>query len=213
MVRNCRISLNGVGGSYNDVTGGGVYIGSGSIVQNSIIMSNSTAFISYFVGIGGGVYMETGGKIRNCLVWGNLAEGWGGGIAGGLTENCTIVGNIARSGTAGYSGGVYEGVLTNCIIISNLTQANSSVPYVNGNFSAGSIISYSCTMPLAPGAGNIDSEPQFVNFAAGDFHLQSTSPCRSTGINLDWMNAAKDLDGNNRIMGGIVDRGAYEVIE
>ncbi|MGH7972215.1 MAG: hypothetical protein ACREIC_26175, partial [Limisphaerales bacterium] len=44
--------------------------------------------------------------------------------------------------------------------------------------------SYSCASPLPQGPGNIESDPQFVNAAAGDFHLRYGSPCIDTGTNL-----------------------------
>ena len=57
----------------------------------------------------------------------------------------------------------------------------------------------------------ISSDPLFVNAAAGDFHLQTNSPCRNTGTNETWMVGALDLDGKPRIAGGIVDMGAFEI--
>ena len=59
------------------------------------------------------------------------------------------------------------------------------------------------------GIGNITNDPVFLNFAAGDFHLQSNSPCINAGNNA-YVSTTTDLDGNPRISGGTVDIGAYE---
>ena len=48
-----------------------------------------------------------------------------------------------------------------------------------------------------------------MNQTAGDFHLHSNSPCINVGYNAAVVGTT-DLDGNPRIIGGIVDMGAYE---
>ena len=124
--------------------------------------------------------------------------GYGGGVAHQfgdcLVENCTIVSNSASGG-----GGTYGGVFRNCIIYNNL----------GGNSSGGSI-TYSCVTPNPGGAGNITTDPHFVNVAGGNYHLQSTYPCINAGTNQDWMVGATDLDGLARICDARVDMGAYE---
>jgi hypothetical protein len=77
-----------------------------------------------------------------------------------------------------------------------------------------STATFTCTVPGVPGAGNITNDPQFVDAANSNFHLQATSPCINAGTNQSWMTGAADLDGNPRIFGiagcGRVDMGAYE---
>jgi hypothetical protein len=57
------------------------------------------------------------------------------------------------------------------------------------------------------GSHNIASDPSFVNFAAGNFRLQTNSPCINAG---PAGSGTTDLDGRPRIVGGIEDIGAYE---
>ena len=54
---------------------------------------------------------------------------------------------------------------------------------------------------------NIQDNPLFVNYAAGDYHLQSTSPCIDAGTTPD---ATTDYDGNTIPYGSAPDIGAYE---
>jgi hypothetical protein len=53
-------------------------------------------------------------------------------------------------------------------------------------------------------------DPQFLDWASGNYRLASTSPCIDAGFNQEWMFGAYDLDGNPRIRNETVDMGAYE---
>jgi hypothetical protein len=59
------------------------------------------------------------------------------------------------------------------------------------------------------GPGWFTNEPLFLDIGAGDFHLQTNSPCINSGNNA-CASGTNDLDGNPRIVGGTVDIGAYE---
>ena len=125
----------------------------------------------------------------------------GGGISAGWLYNCTVVSSTATSG-----GGVYvEGTtaLTNCIVFYNSATTDP-------NYQSGPAFSHCCTTPLPAGPGNFTNDPALMNPAAGDFHLQTNSPCINAGIN-SAVTSATDLDGNPRIAGGTVDIGAYEL--
>ena len=70
-------------------------------------------------------------------------------------------------------------------------------------------MNYCCTTPLPAGPGNFTNSPLFVNQAADNFRQLTNSPCVDTGDN-DYVTTDTDLDGNPRIVGGMVDIGAYE---
>jgi hypothetical protein len=98
--------------------------------------------------------------------------------------------------------------LNNCIIYNN-----SESPSYNGdnyfNYYPGTL-NNCCTVPLpGGGSGNFVNNPLLINQAAGNFHLQSNSPCINAGNNT-YVTSSTDLDGNPRIKGGTVDIGAYE---
>ena len=59
-----------------------------------------------------------------------------------------------------------------------------------------------------PGQGNIAADPLFVNAAAANYRLQSTSPCRDTGF--AFVLPPTDLEGVTRITGTRPDMGAHE---
>jgi hypothetical protein len=196
---NCMVSSNSASS-----TGGGVY---NSTLSNCTVINNAasqggganggTLFNCAIGGnsaaTGGGAFAST---LYNCLLTGNVASQNGGGTTGGILYNCTVVSN-----TAANIGGVYDGTLYNSIIYYNSGATASN--YLGGTLT-------NCdTTPLASGFGNITNIPTFVNPAAGDYHLQSNSPCINTGNNT-YVTTSVDLDGNPRIVGGTVDIGAYE---
>ena len=188
-LNNCVVSNNTAG------FGGGVALG---VANNCIISSNSTRLS----GPGGGAYSNV---LNNCILQFNFAVN-GGGAYNSALVNCTVVSNIASYlPAAPHGGGVSGGSLTNCIIYYNSADVGSNY-YFPGNMA----MSYCCTLPMPTnGFGNITNEPAFVNVAAGDFHLQSGSPCINAGNNAVVVGAT-DFDGNPRISGGTVDPGAYE---
>jgi hypothetical protein len=72
------------------------------------------------------------------------------------------------------------------------------------------------------GSGNnIDQDPAFLDtdgpdddtntFGDNDYHITSDSPCKNTGNNSARELPDTDFDGNERISGGTVDMGAYEL--
>jgi hypothetical protein len=231
VVSNCLVK-----GNSSDQLGGGVYSGTlwnctflqnfsddgggaaYSTMSNCTISANSTA--AY--GGGGGVFEAT---LDNCTLSGNSAN-TGGGAVQSILRNCMLIGNSALNGSGGgaygsdlfdctvvsnsafYAGGVYVFVgaqVFNCIVYFNAAQDTNHSNY--SGFAPG--FNYTCTAPMPPsGSGNITNDPQFVDLASGNLHLQPTSPCVDSGNSAYAMGV--DLDFNPRISGSNVDMGAYE---
>jgi hypothetical protein len=71
-------------------------------------------------------------------------------------------------------------------------------------------LKYCCTTQPTSGIGNIVADPRFVDTNGwSNLRLQSNSPCINAGNNA-YVSGTTDLDGRPRIVGGIVDMGAYE---
>ena len=175
-------------GNELDASGAGLWCEPSAIIQRCLIVNNQAS-----LGAGGCLY----GKLHDCLFVGNTAGSWGGGAYESVLYNCTLTGNGAYDG-----GGVFRATALNSIIWGN--TATNGENYFQGS------ISNSCTTPDPGGTGNVASDPQFVDAAAGDYRLQATSPCLDAGEDgaVSW---AEDLDGNQRIVYGAVDMGAYEL--
>jgi hypothetical protein len=180
------------------------------VLNRCVLANNSGAF-------GGGAFNAF---LDNCLLTGNLASS-GGGATGSQLNNCTVFGNSASQ----IAGGIwsaqhpplgipiaccdghgccpFNSTANNCVVYSNTAP-------VGANFNADTYLNYSCTTPLpVHGFGNITNAPLFVDPAAGDFRLQSNSPCINAGRNA-YAPLGSDLAGNPRIIGGTIDVGVYE---
>jgi hypothetical protein len=175
------------------VQGGGA---SASTLANSIIARNWAS--------------DSGGGLNDCIcyscsVTGNVATNTAGGTLGGILGNCTIVGNSAKQGGGGYAafGGSAPCQLNNSIIYYNQAIIGTNCP--DGT-------QYNCCTPQAEfgsGLGNISGPPLFVDLNSGNLRLLSNSPCIDAGNNAN-VSTHTDLDGNPRVLRGIVDIGAYE---
>ena len=147
---------------------------------------------------GGGIYcLISDPTISFCLIIQNIAD-YGGGIScshsNPFITNCTV-----SKDSAYYGGGIYCDYY-NPIIINTILWNNSAL---NGPpifvYSGWLGITYSDIQYGWIGEGNINSDPLFIDFGSGDYHLQSTSPCIDAGD----PNSPHDPDGT------IADMGAF----
>jgi len=185
---------------------------------------------------GGAVAVSTGAKIRmmNSLVVNNVSPQNGGAIRcapAGAEEGSESIELINSTVANNVGGGVLVG--------SNPALSEISNSVVWGNTLGGAIIdntpavSHSIIEGGAPGEGNLDADPLFVNPVLGNFRLSEGSPAIDTGLNsavpLDDADLDADLitaetvpydfDGEARMMsvGGCtgvvtVDMGAFEAL-
>ncbi len=189
------------------VSGGGIYsVGATTYGTDTWLTLKGCTFLGNTAssGSGGGIFShtlcQTGAE--NCIFANNQATANGGGIAEdgttGTFINCTFFHNTAT----GLGGGLYAlgspTAITNCILWNDAPQ----------EISGGAAVNYSDVEYGYIGTGNLDAAPQFVNAAAGDFHLVDTSPCINAGTN-DGA-PTTDTEGNPRPVDGKTDMGAYE---
>lgn len=215
---------------------------SNTTIQNNTITGNVVSGLSP-ASVGGAICMwnilsfQSPGNsiITQNVIYGNTA-GQGGGIyayipsgARPLFANNTIVGSSTSPlGSAVYITGYDDQAqfVDNLLIGASGTNSvycdNSydQVPPVfanNDEFSpTGTGLGGSCSNSAGLN-GNISADPLFVNAAAGNFHLQPTSPAIDAGTNsapnlpqTDFAGTPRILDGNNDCV-STVDMGAYEL--
>jgi len=190
----------------------GVYCnGAGPVVRNCIIN-----------GCDNGIHSQTSSPvIRNCRIYDNLNRGiWCINSATTIKNNCiysnasgiklalddtseiennTIVNNTGYGIEKG--AGVPSATITNCILWGNGEDLFE-------DFSA----SYSWfTSDGDPLFFDVDGEDNIGGNDDDDYRLTSDSPCINAG-DPDYLPDAgeKDIDGGLRVIGGIIDMGAYE---
>ncbi len=192
-------------------------------ISNAVFSDNSAD-----VGGGGMSINESAPTIVNSIFIGNSCAGrWsgGGGLGSNLSTttliNVTMVNNDAGTGYGGaMSGYIATPRLINVIIWGN-TAENSYNPQIWNNTSTPEI-SYSLIEGCGGSGGswdgtygldlgnNIDEAPLFLDEISGDLRLKAVSPAVNSGNDAVPGLPAVDFNGDPRIAGTTVDRGAYE---
>ncbi len=203
-IRNCIIVGNSAGGN-----GGGIY--DAGLVSNCIISNNLAD------GNGGGI--SNAHSIHNCTISGNISGGYGGGIylraiTSGIT-NCILWDDMAANSNEMYLD--YEEIPG---FIGSIKMPSTATFRYNDIKGGATGIGVATDCILNWGMGNIDVDPLFVD-AEGldnvvgteddDLRLLPRSPCINAGDNSAVPpSVIADIDGNPRIVSGVVDMGAYE---
>ncbi|MES2590042.1 MAG: T9SS type A sorting domain-containing protein [Bacteroidota bacterium] len=166
---------------------------------------------------------------------------WGGGTGTSTPSflNCTFYGNQATNGNAGaiicdnsdWGGTNFDGncqiTVRNSIFWGNTAILDGPQFFIKGTATFNA--TYSCVDTLGQtnanpilgaNTGNIFLDPSFVNPVLVDnclfdlqdaFMLNLNSPCLNSGDNTNV--SSTDIAGNTRILGNVVDMGAYERLE
>jgi predicted outer membrane repeat protein len=198
-IMDCAIFNNSA-----DSCGGGIFCSSSShpSVIRTFLHNNGAVFD------GGGVYLtdQANMSLESCTIGANNADGMGGGVAvvrsrpylqksvffgnsgtfggGGIwgtdssdvqITNCTFAGNSGQ-----YGGGILCGLVSNFLIVNNILWENDPDEIYPGATSTSEVI-YCDIQGGYFGTGNINSDPQFIDFDQHDYRLQWGSPCIDAG--------------------------------
>ncbi len=217
-------------GGYDSAAGGGIYIGDSAVptIDHCVIQNNVSEVR------GGGFYCsaDSAAVLTHTIISGNSALIGGGICTYGKIDiiDCLIVDNTSYGIVASNYGDVHvvnstiaynaeTGIVASASFESMIIE-NTIVFYDNQALNMDEHddrvqVSYSCIEGGWPGAGNISTEPDFVDSQVRDLHLAVDSPCIDAGNNSSVMSET-DLDGFQRIWDGnedgyaIVDMGAFE---
>jgi uncharacterized repeat protein (TIGR01451 family) len=224
ILRNSEIYNNNTTGTG---FGGGIYIGEGTALIEAVQIYDNSA------PRGGGVAAIRGNStIRNSLIYNNnnnhATVGAGGMIVGGFAsvifENNTVYNNQNLNAT-GPGGGISVGgvlTVTNSLIVGNSANSEGGIDLFGTPTLTVNYTDYYNNSPddgYTTGTGNrTATNPNFVNAAGGDFHLNSGSPAIDAAIDITGL--TDDYEGRGRpfddtttnLYSSAIDRGASEYI-
>lgn len=173
-----------------------------------------------------GIYISTSGNVKN-----NLAYNIGAGALH-LWHDATSV-NVINNTVASSGFGIIIGggdfynssnrMADNCNVINNISYDNKygvseqgttgpNNKYINNLVFKNSVKDWDLDAGKHD-VGSIAADPQFVKYdrvgANLDFHLTSKSPALNSGSST--LAPLQDINEVNRSLGGVIDRGAYEM--
>jgi nitrous oxidase accessory protein NosD len=218
---SAQILHNTITGNRADSGGGIALFAAGSpAVEDNNVSGNSA-------GSGGGLYAvnQSDAIVVQNIFAGNTASTGAGlyisppsGTQGPTLTNNTIAGN---NGTGLWVGGFDDRmVIENTLLVAptgyaallcDTTYEQTPPTFVTDDIYNGSntAVQGPCLSRTAS-TGDLAVDPHFVSPANADYHLANGSPAIDAGTNPAPDLPATDLDGNPRIVNGIVDLGVYE---
>ena len=182
---------------------------------------------------GGGVVCagESAPVVDRCFIRDNGSGGILSTASSPVVQGCVI------SGSAGPGVSCREG--SAAVLINNTVAANSGagLELEPGARAANNIVAFNASgivippgaeapalvrncvfgntagdyIGMAPPAGDLRADPQFVAPGSGDFRIRPSSPCRDAGDDASVSNLPSDIEGRARRIGAAVDIGAYEL--
>jgi len=182
--------------------GGGLWVN----ISSATLTSNTISGNSAGGGVGGVGLYHASPTFANNTITGN----YGGGLDACYYSSPTLTNNTIAANTgyglfnhgdpAGFPYAVGTPIITNCVLWGNSGYDLAGASGTHSDIGTGEVA----------GEGNISADPMFVDPSAGDYHLQDGSPCIDVGSNDAPSLPQTDKDGNQRIVGSLVDMGAYE---
>jgi len=179
---------NGFTASATFANGGGLYISAATVLLDSLTCQNNTAHI------GGGAVIDgsTTAQVMRSLFTGNVSNFFGGGIAFQNVTTGELLGNTVAFNSALNSGGggIYVSnaspTIANNISAFNMgTTSNANgIHVINGTpvLTCNDVYGndgdqYGGISDPTGTNGNISEDPLFCDIGAGNFNIDSTSPC------------------------------------
>ena len=213
-ITNCQFNSNSA-----NIRGGAVYTDHAALTtfEKCIFTSNSTDANGSTHSDGGAVFLtHSTARFCNCAFISNQVDKRGGAVyTTDITSfiNCTFTLNVGS-----YQGGAVYSTLSNtsagdvefknCILWGDTTSGGGNEIFIS-KLSKPPLVTWTNIQDSGySGSGIISSNPKFVNAAASDVHLQSSSPCIDTGT--AGGAPADDLDSYERPFGSGFDMGVYE---
>jgi predicted outer membrane repeat protein len=223
VMAGCTLANNSLSDPYG--RGAGVSASGCQLVLKRCLFKNNSA------GLGAAVSNEYGvATVSNCIFADNSASATGS-AAYNFTGTMTIINSTLVNNSAGRSGGatIFAGIeskttIANSILWDNHSQEGTEIWLSGDHYASAASISH-CDIrggrgavhssegcKLTWGDGNIDADPLFAGTNTGDYHVLPPSPCIDAGDNSVVDEGATDFAGRERVLGGVVDIGAYEFI-
>jgi hypothetical protein len=215
------------------VSGGGAMTsnlnGGGLLLQDCLIENNhaSSAGGGLFATVHVDGFSLNGARAESCRFVGNTGSVGAAVFASGsslfgspITISSCLIAGCGPAGAPAVT--LQSGTeLAWCTVVDNLgpgiagsAQSTVTGSIVRGNVGAqlqGMSATWSDIEGGAPGVGNVDVDPLFVDAAGGDYHLAVISPCRDKGNPATGGSTVADVDGETRVQGGRIDIGADEL--
>lgn len=208
--------------------GGGIAVLSGSptILYNTI-HDNSADAATDLAGAGGGLWLTgSGALVADNLVFHNAATGstttsapsYGGAMAitngsPAIRDN-TFVSNASPTHSGDIDLRNSSSVFTNNIINNHagIAITTGTPSFSHNDYIPGVAVTNEIADPTGT-SGNVNLTPGYVSAAVNNYHLAPTSPIINLGDNAVVVPKLElDIDGDRRIIGGVVDIGADEVV-